>query len=32
MARLARLVVSGLPHHLTQEGNGRAQTFFREAA
>lgn len=28
MARLARLVVPGLPHHVTQRGNGRAQTFF----
>ncbi len=28
MARLARLVVPGLPHHVTRRGNGRAQTFF----
>ncbi len=28
MARLARLVVPGLPHHVTQRGNGRAQVFF----
>ena len=28
MARLARLVVPGLPHHVTQRGNGRARTFF----
>jgi putative transposase len=28
MARLSRLVVPGLPHHVTQRGNGRAQTFF----
>ena len=28
MARLARLVVPGVPHHVTQRGNGRAQTFF----
>ncbi|MBX9633493.1 MAG: transposase, partial [Magnetospirillum sp.] len=28
MSRLARLVVPGLPHHLTQRGNGRAQVFF----
>ncbi len=27
MARLARLVVPGLPHHVTQRGNGRARTF-----
>ena len=31
MARLPRLVVPGLPHHVTQRGNGRAQTFFTEA-
>jgi putative transposase len=30
MARLARLVVPGLPHHVTQRGNGRARTFFTE--
>ena len=28
MARLARLVISGLPHHVTQRGNGRARVFF----
>lgn len=28
MARLARTVFPGLPHHVTQRGNGRAQTFF----
>ena len=28
MARLARSVFPGLPHHVTQRGNGRAQTFF----
>ncbi|WP_216635769.1 hypothetical protein [Magnetospirillum moscoviense] len=28
MSRLARLVVPGLPHHVTQRGNGRAQVFF----
>lgn len=28
MARLARVVVPGLPHHVTQRGNGRQQTFF----
>lgn len=26
MARLARLVVPGLPHHVTQRGNGRVTT------
>ena len=31
MARLARLVISGLPRHVTQRGNGRAQTFFSDA-
>jgi len=28
MARLARIVLPGIPHHVTQRGNGRAQTFF----
>jgi putative transposase len=28
MARLARAVFPGVPHHVTQRGNGRAQTFF----
>lgn len=28
MARLARAVFAGHPHHVTQRGNGRAQTFF----
>jgi len=31
MARLARLVVPGLPHHVTQRGNRRQQTFFNDA-
>src|SRR5579871_2159684 len=31
MARLARVVVPGHPHHVTQRGNGRAQTFFGDA-
>jgi len=31
LARLARLVVPGLPHHVTQRGNRRQQTFFSEA-
>jgi putative transposase len=30
MAGLARLVIPGLPHHVTQRGNGRAQTFFSD--
>jgi putative transposase len=29
MARLARVVVPGLPHYVTQRGNRRQQTFFR---
>jgi putative transposase len=28
MARLARVVVPGVPHHVTQRGNRRQQTFF----
>jgi putative transposase len=28
MARLARVVIPGIPHHVTQRGNGRARTFF----
>lgn len=28
MARIARVVVPGLPHHLTQRGNRRQETFF----
>jgi putative transposase len=31
MARLARVVVPDLPHHVTQRGNGRARTFFGDA-
>ncbi len=27
MGRLARLVVPGLPHHVTQRGKGRERTF-----
>ena len=30
MARLARLVAAGLPHHVTQRGNRRQQTFFHD--
>ncbi len=30
MARLARVVLPGFPHHVTQRGNGRATTFFSE--
>ncbi|MEH2517984.1 putative transposase [Bradyrhizobium sp. AZCC 1610] len=28
MARLARVVIPDIPHHVTQRGNGRARTFF----
>ncbi len=31
MSRLARTVVPGHPHHVTQRGNGRARTFFNDA-
>jgi len=31
MARLARVVVAGLPHHVTQRGNRRLETFFGDA-
>ena len=30
MTRLARLVVPGLPHHVTQRGNGRQRVFFSD--
>jgi putative transposase len=30
MARMARAVAAGLPHHVTQRGNRRQQTFFNE--
>ncbi len=30
MARIARVVAPGLPHHVTQRGNRRQETFFRE--
>jgi len=30
MARLARAIFPGLPHHVTQRGNGRQQTFFAD--
>ena len=28
MARMARVVVPGYPHHVTQRGNHRQKTFF----
>lgn len=31
MARLPRFVLPGNPHHVTQRGNGRQQTFFEDA-
>jgi putative transposase len=31
MARLARVVGAGLPHHVTQRGNRRQQVFFGPA-
>ena len=30
MARLPRFIIPGFPHHITQRGNGRAQTFFSD--
>ena len=30
MARLPRVVLPGIPHHVTQRGNGRQRTFFEE--
>src|SRR5438132_8613200 len=30
MARLARVVIPGHPHHVTQRGNGGARTFFSD--
>ena len=31
LSRLARVVIPGVPHHVTQRGNSRAQTFFDKA-
>jgi putative transposase len=31
MARLARIVIPGIAHHVTQRGNGGARTFFGDA-
>jgi len=31
MARIARIVAPGYPHHITQRGNRRQQTFFNES-
>ncbi len=30
MARIARVVAAGMPHHITQRGNRRQQTFFSD--
>jgi putative transposase len=30
MARIARAVAPGIPHHVTQRGNRRQQTFFTD--
>jgi putative transposase len=30
MARLPRLVLLGIPHHVTQRGNRRKRTFFED--
>jgi hypothetical protein len=30
MARIARVIAEGMPHHITQPGNRRQQTFFAE--
>jgi len=30
VARLARVVIPGVPHHVTQRGNGRQRTFFED--
>ena len=30
MARLARFIIPGIPHHVTQRGNGRQRTFFSD--
>jgi hypothetical protein len=31
MARLARVILSGYPHHITQRGNRRQDVFFKES-
>ena len=31
MARLSRVVIPGLPHHVTQRGNGRAPVFISDS-
>jgi putative transposase len=31
MARLARIVAPGIPHHITQRGNRRQLTYFQKS-
>jgi putative transposase len=31
MARIARIVIPGLPHHITHRGNRRDQVFFDDS-
>ncbi len=31
MARLARMIIPGVPHHVTQRGNRRERIFFEPA-
>ena len=31
MGRLPRMVLPGIPHHVTQRGNRRERTFFEDA-
>jgi putative transposase len=31
MARLARIVLPGVPHHITQRGNRRERVFFEDS-
>jgi len=31
MARLSRIVITGVPHHVTQRGNRRQPVFFSDA-
>jgi putative transposase len=31
MARIARVIIPGLPHHVTQRGNGRQRVFYTDA-
>ena len=30
MARIARVIAAGIPHHVTQRGNRRLPTFFKD--